>query len=171
MGQFVQTTTSAGEFVRFEPVFFCLRAQISAKQRKPQPVLLMTVHAWEHISNPTVTHAGAFGNDHTELLREDLPNICTMITSTGVAYEPIDSHWVAVWKFPADLKRLVGFIPILGLPLPVGNYRFLDDAWWSGSVRATSSPNIVLLDTTSSAPSHVSRKPCPSSGRCCAARP
>ena len=111
---FSKITEEVGEFATLGAIFFCERARVSPRQRKEQPTLLMPASVWRYISDPATTHAGAFGADHDPL--QTLPG------------------WVAVWKFPGDLNRLRGFATIRGVPLPVGEYPFLDDGWWPPSL-------------------------------------
>ena len=88
-------------------VLFCDKALMALKQRKAQPTLLLVRHDWEQLRRPAITHEGAFGNDFEHL-----------------------QEWVAVWKFPADLNQIHGFKRLVGVPLPVGRYNFMDDGWW-----------------------------------------
>ena len=45
------------------PIFFHPMARLCSKQRKHQPTLLMAENAWTYVSDPDVTHEGAFGDD------------------------------------------------------------------------------------------------------------
>jgi len=122
------------KLVLSEPIFFCRKARISDKQHKKQPVLLLTEHDWYQLSRDQITHLGAFGSDFDIISANKIERQFVKYKST---YDPILTddysvplNWVVVWKFPGDLNIIPTFQPIVGVPLPVGCYSFLDDRWW-----------------------------------------
>jgi hypothetical protein len=112
-----------------EPIFLGRNARLSPKQHKPQPVLFMCLPDFEMVSDPDVTHAGAFGSDYQVFEPREL---AMMYDAARSSYDPLAGQmpWVVVWKFPTDLSRLPTFAPIFHTPLAVGCYNFNDDAWW-----------------------------------------
>lgn len=108
------------------PIYFHFMAKLCTKQRKHQPTLLMTEDAWDVLSNPDVTHEGAFGSDYCVISKQKMKE--RFIDAT---FDPRDVRWVVVWKFPGDLNHLPGnsFRKIIDVPLPVGEYPLYDDGW------------------------------------------
>ena len=120
---FSANSAAGGSFQ--DTVFFCKHARLSRKQVKPQPVLLLTERDWIFLKNPKTTHANAFGCD------SDKWSVRTMSENYLEGdYDPRYTGWVMVWKFPADLNGIFGYLLIYDTPLPVGDYRFRDDKWW-----------------------------------------
>ena len=118
-----------------QPIFFCIKARISRKQHKNQPVLLLTENDWYQLSRSQITHSGAFGMDFDIVTAKNIKKQFVPSKST-YNLEPKDEqtdplNWVVVWKFPADLNKIPSFRPIVRVPLPVGYYSFLDDQWWT----------------------------------------
>ena len=98
------------------PLYFCPHALMSPRQDDAGPVLLATRGDWGILSDPSVTHEGAFGRDYDAVGK----------------VVPHDAHtWVSIWKFPGDLNYLPTFRRILGVPLPVGTYPLYVDKWFS----------------------------------------
>ena len=133
----------------FRDVVYYGVAWMSKKQYKIQPTLIMSRRDWEMVSDPSVTHDGAFGRDFDmtwtkqkiDALNPDLPpqSVELPYTISRVAHL-LYSDWVVVWKFPGDLNYLKGYRIIYNAPLPVGCYGFWDDAerevsWWSPPIK------------------------------------
>ena len=108
------------------PVFFARAARLSKKQLKVQPVLFMSEVDWNFVSDPNVTHEGAFGSDYDVWSRAKVSQ-----RWKGGTYDARQEglRWVAVWKFPGDLNYIDGYKTIYDAPLPVGYYPFFDDGW------------------------------------------
>ena len=70
------------------------------------------------------THEGAFGRDFQQA------SAAVMSTASPT----LTGEWFAVWKFPGDLNGISGYKKITNLPLPVGEYPFWSDGWWSPSM-------------------------------------
>jgi hypothetical protein len=110
------------------PLYFAPLARMAERQEHAQPTLLVARTDWPTVSDPRVTHEGAFGRDYKDL---------------GAVVPGSPHAWVAVWKFPGDLNGLPTFRRILDVPLPVGKYPFLlDRDWWRVPYSA---PNLAQL--------------------------
>ena len=114
------------------PIFFNANCKLSSEQRKAQPTMFMPEKVWAYIEDPRVTHDGAFGSDFEIWSKQRVQK-----HYVG-GYGPIASDWVAVWKFPGDLKNCPHvcdkdghprYKTIYDVPLPVGEYPFMDDGW------------------------------------------
>ena len=96
-----------------EGMYFCAQAKF-AGMREEGPVMLVGRSTFDYLTNPQVTHEGAFGHDHARVR-----------TEYGVL--------VAVWKFPRDLNRIEFYDSdaMRGEELPVGHYPLTMDrgAW------------------------------------------
>lgn len=112
------------------PIFFHPMVKLCKKQRKHQPTLLMTEDVWNYVSDPNVTHEGAFGSDYCIITKANMRERLVDL-AMGSTVDPHSVRWVVVWKFPGDLNHLPGhpFRKILDVPLPVGNYPLYDDGW------------------------------------------
>lgn len=97
------------------PMYFAPSARVCRRQPRSMPTLLVPTDYVEWLLDPATTHEGAFGND--------VDDVDDDVWVDG-------RQWTAVWKFPADLNRLPGFVCIVGTPLPVGEYPMRDDRWW-----------------------------------------
>lgn len=91
-----------------ERVYYCKSALVSHKQSEAVPMLLMGLADFKYVSKPSVTHAGAFGDE----------------------WEPTDvngAKWCFVWKFPGDLFHVDGMPRHFQVWLPVGKYAMWQD--------------------------------------------
>ena len=129
------------------PIFFNPFCKLTSWQNKQQPTLFMSVQDWEYISDPDVTHEGAFGEDYQEWNEE------TVSERWVSGYDPRGTSWVIVWKFPGDLNHLKDksgnyvFNKIYNVPLPVGMYSMYDDGWTKHIVKSQSHPNFPKNST------------------------
>lgn len=113
------------------PVYFSSSAHLHEKQPGALPVLLMTRRDLHRLMADT--HPGAFGDDH------GTKTWVTVHRDKILRFDPRD-QWHAVWKFPADMfSRIHPALntgarvrPILRIPLPVGQYPLVPDAWSAG---------------------------------------
>ena len=116
---------------RFEGIYFSAHTQLSKRQLKRQPTLLMTINDWNDVRRHNVTHAGAFGSDYHVIGVDKMKKRMVHFPEWG------EIDWVVVWKFPGDLNYIYdsqgrhAFQKILNVPLPVGYYSLDDDGWFS----------------------------------------
>jgi hypothetical protein len=111
------------------PVWLSEAARISEWQGAEEPVMLVHPDDWAWLSRPETTHAGAFGASTSDAGGPRRGSWQTKVRSRGG--NDIEGHGrtsVVVWKFPADLDDVAGFVPIT-FPLPVGTYPLLRDDW------------------------------------------
>lgn len=115
------------------PIFFHQLTRLCEKQQKHQPTLLMSENTWKYVSDPGVTHEGAFGSDFCVIPMTKMKS--RFINSSIDTKTVSKTRWVVVWKFPGDLNHLRtssdsrAFVKILDVPLPVGDYPLYDDGW------------------------------------------
>ena len=90
------------------------------------PVMLVHPTDWKWLSDPATTHPGAFG----EMFPEN--HLCgsfqTLSNRQLGGPDALSGSWVVVWKFPADLDEVDGFVPP-SCPLTVGTYPLVRDKW------------------------------------------
>lgn len=95
-------TKTVKEITTNNPIYFCPDAKLPG-MKKPG-CLVMSKEDFMTIKN--LIHGGAFGCDYTD----------------------IDNETVAVWKIPADLKEIEGWVlPLKITPVSVGTYGLVDD--------------------------------------------
>ena len=87
-----------------------------------------------------MTHDGAFGEDFDSIPPSTFKRLVDIPKSS---FDPTQTEWVAVWKFPYDLNYLPGFRRIQD-PLPVGNYGFWSDGWWQPPKKVKNLKNLPL---------------------------